>query len=112
MRTELLLIPAALPGLAAESEFESTSAKIWRLYESEADRHDTELAETWRGQTDAMLIFVRTLYRLGHELEGGHQKSLTLLPNRRACSLPSLRRSSSRHTKCSFLIVAALQWRS
>jgi len=79
MRTELLLTLAALPGLAAESGFESASAKVWRLYESEADKHDTELAETWRGQTDAMLIFVRTLYRLGHE--GGHpSKSLTLLP--------------------------------
>ena len=48
--------------LTAENGFELASAKVWRLYESEADKHDTELAETWKGQTDAMLIFVRAPY--------------------------------------------------
>ncbi|KAI0291772.1 hypothetical protein B0F90DRAFT_1610799, partial [Multifurca ochricompacta] len=33
------------------------SVKVWKLYESEADKHDIELAETWKGETDAMLIF-------------------------------------------------------
>ncbi|KAI0290963.1 hypothetical protein BC826DRAFT_955940 [Russula brevipes] len=46
--------------VAAENGFGSApaaSTKIWKLYESAADKHDTELAGTWRGQTDAMLIF-------------------------------------------------------
>jgi len=64
-RTELLF--TANPGLTAESGFESAPTKVWRLYQSEADKYDTQLAETWRGQTDAMLIFVRTPYRLGHK---------------------------------------------
>jgi len=46
--------------LTADNGFELASAKVWGLYESEADKYDTELAETWKGQTDAMLIFVRT----------------------------------------------------
>jgi hypothetical protein len=46
--------------LTADHGFELASAKVWGLYESEADKYDTELAETWKGQTDAMLIFVRT----------------------------------------------------
>jgi hypothetical protein len=49
----------ARPTAAPETGFESGSAKIWKLYESEADKHDTELASTWKGETDAMLIFVR-----------------------------------------------------
>ncbi|KAI0283811.1 hypothetical protein BC826DRAFT_973608 [Russula brevipes] len=52
--------------VAAENEFGSasvTSTKIWKLYESAADKHDTELARMWRGQTDAMLIFVHALAR-------------------------------------------------
>ncbi|KAH9959478.1 hypothetical protein BC827DRAFT_1110749, partial [Russula dissimulans] len=32
-------------------------SKVWKLYEVEADKHDTELAETFKGVTDAMLIF-------------------------------------------------------
>jgi Family of unknown function (DUF6535) len=44
---------------APETGFESDPANIWKLYESEADKHDTELASTWKGETDAMLIFVR-----------------------------------------------------
>ncbi|KAI0253373.1 hypothetical protein BJV78DRAFT_1123091, partial [Lactifluus subvellereus] len=48
--------PSHVPG--TETGFESASWKIWKLYESAADKHDTELAETWKGETDAMLIFV------------------------------------------------------
>jgi hypothetical protein len=44
---------------ATETGFESASCKIWKLYESVADKHDTELADKWKGETDTMLIFVR-----------------------------------------------------
>ena len=49
--------PSHTPG--TETGFESASCKIWKLYESVADEHDTELAEKWKGETDTMLIFVR-----------------------------------------------------
>ena len=49
--------------LTVELESETASAKVWRLYGSKADKYDTELAETWKGQTDAMLIFVSAPYR-------------------------------------------------
>ncbi|KAI0263088.1 hypothetical protein BC834DRAFT_828022, partial [Gloeopeniophorella convolvens] len=40
-----------------EAGYTPTSVKIWKLYESTADKHDTALTETWKGETDAMLIF-------------------------------------------------------
>jgi hypothetical protein len=53
--------------LTVEHESETASAKVWRLYGSKADKYDTELAETWKGQTDAMLIFVSAPYRSSRE---------------------------------------------
>lgn len=39
------------------------SNKIWSVYVSEAERQDRTLALSWKGDMDALLIFVR-LFRL------------------------------------------------
>jgi Family of unknown function (DUF6535) len=57
--TDFPFVDVPLTPPAPETGFESSSVKVWKLYESEADKHDTELAATWKGETDAMLIFVR-----------------------------------------------------
>jgi hypothetical protein len=33
---------------------------MWQLYISQAEKHDPQLAEHWKGQTDTILNFVRT----------------------------------------------------
>ncbi|KAI9454503.1 hypothetical protein F5148DRAFT_426246 [Russula earlei] len=50
-------IPPADADNGNENAFESASSKVWKLYEVETDKYDTELAGTWKGVTDAMLIF-------------------------------------------------------
>ncbi len=33
---------------------------MWQLYTSQAEKHDPQLADIWKGQTDTILNFVRT----------------------------------------------------
>ncbi|KAJ7672121.1 hypothetical protein B0H17DRAFT_1208782 [Mycena rosella] len=40
-------------------DLEASSAKIWSVYISEAEKYDKALVESWRGDMDGMLIFVR-----------------------------------------------------
>ena len=40
-----------------------TSTKIWKLYGAESERRDKELVDSWKSNTDSMLIFVSFLYR-------------------------------------------------
>ncbi|KAF8078805.1 hypothetical protein FPV67DRAFT_80186 [Lyophyllum atratum] len=41
----------------AQTSRGSPEAKIWSVYVSEADRQDRSLAESWKGDMDALLIF-------------------------------------------------------
>jgi len=34
-----------------------TSTKIWKLYGTESERYDRELVDSWKSNTDSMLIF-------------------------------------------------------
>ncbi|KAI9467388.1 hypothetical protein BJY52DRAFT_66741 [Lactarius psammicola] len=34
-----------------------SSGKLWSIYLAEADRHDEEIAELWRGEADSILVF-------------------------------------------------------
>jgi Family of unknown function (DUF6535) len=45
---------------ASESKGSDTSGKVWSVYLSEAERQDRALAENWKGDTEGILIFVRT----------------------------------------------------
>ncbi|KAI0276691.1 hypothetical protein BGY98DRAFT_877575, partial [Russula aff. rugulosa BPL654] len=40
--------------------------KIWKLYGIESERHDKELVDSWKSNTDSMLIFVSFIYRNTH----------------------------------------------
>ena len=35
------------------------NARVWRVYQDEADMYDTEMIEGWQGTTDVLLVFVR-----------------------------------------------------
>jgi len=41
------------------SKGSDTSGKVWSVYLSEAERQDRALAESWKGDTEGILIFVR-----------------------------------------------------
>jgi hypothetical protein len=42
-------------------------ARVWRIYNDEADRIDAEMVAGWRGTLDTLLIFVRIdTLRLNH----------------------------------------------
>jgi len=36
-----------------------SSGKLWSIYLTEADKHDEEMTEHWRGEADSILVFVR-----------------------------------------------------
>jgi hypothetical protein len=33
-------------------------ARVWRVYNDEADRHEAEMVEGWRSTLDTLLVFV------------------------------------------------------
>ncbi len=35
------------------------SGKLWSIYLTEADKHDQDMTERWRGEADSILVFVR-----------------------------------------------------
>jgi hypothetical protein len=35
-------------------------ARVWRVYNDDADRRETEMVEGWRSTLDTLLIFVST----------------------------------------------------
>jgi hypothetical protein len=61
----------------------SDDARVWRVYNDEAERVDAEMVEGWRSILDTLLIFVRfdilPLY---------YSSSMTLLFNRLVFSQP------------------------
>ena len=42
-----------------EAENLDASSKMWSVYVGEAERYDKRLVESWKGDMDGMLIFVR-----------------------------------------------------
>ena len=40
------------------------SGKLWSIYLAEADHHDEEMTEIWRGEADSILVFVSVLSTL------------------------------------------------
>jgi hypothetical protein len=38
------------------------STKIWKLYGGESEKYYKALVDNWMGNTDSMLIFVRSIY--------------------------------------------------
>lgn len=42
-----------------EAENEEACGKLWSIYIDEAERYDTRMVESWKGDMDGMLIFVR-----------------------------------------------------
>lgn len=51
--------------LVAEQRLRSSHGDMWQLYVSQAEKHDPQLAEHWKGQTDTILNIVRTESFLG-----------------------------------------------
>jgi hypothetical protein len=47
----------------AQNGIDSGPVKFWKLYESEADKHDSILTGTWKEDTGAIVIFVRPLHQ-------------------------------------------------
>ena len=50
------MLPHQAPSIAAG--YGDTSTKIWKLYGIESERHDKALVDSWKSNTDSMLIFV------------------------------------------------------
>lgn len=38
-----------------------SSGKLWSIYLAEADDHDQEITELWKGEADSILVFVSVL---------------------------------------------------
>jgi hypothetical protein len=38
------------------------TSKIWKLYATESEKHDKALVEGWMANTNAILIFVKSIY--------------------------------------------------
>lgn len=49
----------ALTGEYTDAEKESACTKLWNVYVGEAERYDRGLIESWKGDMNGMLIFVR-----------------------------------------------------
>lgn len=47
-------------GSVKTAGYGDTSTKIWKLYGTESEKHDKALVNSWMGNTDSMLIFVRS----------------------------------------------------
>ena len=47
-----------------ESGFTDPTDHFWSLYLAEADKEDRMLIESWNGDTNAILIFVRAVFYL------------------------------------------------
>lgn len=45
--------------LIVEQRLRSSIGDMWPLYNSQAEKHDPQLMERWKGQTDTVLTFVR-----------------------------------------------------
>ncbi|KAH9169487.1 hypothetical protein EDB89DRAFT_1854361 [Lactarius sanguifluus] len=37
--------------------YKDSSGKLWSIYLAEADEHDEEITELWRGEADSILVF-------------------------------------------------------
>jgi hypothetical protein len=46
------------------SGYDDDSARIWKLYGAESEKYDKALMESWKGNTDSMLNFVRPMILL------------------------------------------------
>lgn len=47
--------------LRPDGAFYDAARKFWSLYVLKAEKVDKELVESWKGDTDGILIFVRVL---------------------------------------------------
>jgi hypothetical protein len=69
--------------------------RFWWFYLDEAEKLDKTMTDSWKGDTDGILIFVNILLSLVH------LQYLTMATCRLVFSLPPLARSSSRVTNSS-----------
>lgn len=44
-------------------DYNDPSGKIWSIYAKEAKKFDDALVESWKGDMDGILIFVRRIWR-------------------------------------------------
>lgn len=47
--------------LIVEQRLRSSIGDMWPLYNSQAEKHDPQLMERWKGQTDTVLTSVRVV---------------------------------------------------
>jgi hypothetical protein len=45
---------------ALGDNYGDSSSKLWSMYLAEAEKEDKELTESWKGEADSILVFVRT----------------------------------------------------
>jgi hypothetical protein len=45
--------------LIVEQRLRSANGDMWQLYNSQTEKHDPQLMQRWKGQTDTVLNFVR-----------------------------------------------------
>lgn len=48
-----------LPPRYSDTENDDACERLWAIYAGEAERYDTALVESWKGDMEGMLIFVR-----------------------------------------------------
>lgn len=53
-----------LSGTYTDIENDNACANMWSVYVGEAERYDKGLVESWKGDMDGILIFVRLLHPL------------------------------------------------
>jgi hypothetical protein len=65
-----------------DEEFKGDNARVWRVYNDEADRIDAEMVAGWRGTLDTLLIFVRIDFLMMYHCEADDILGWSLLRRR------------------------------
>lgn len=50
-----------------EKTYDNPQTKLWSMYLTEVEKHDQALVESWKGDMDGILIFVRELSALSKD---------------------------------------------